>query len=136
MKYFYLSNFVMVSFGIGQLLILLGLITVSVKINWNLYSYIKSNRSSEVLTFILQKLGRVYVVMACSGLLFWVILLMINFKPLAVYMHDLLSIIRRTPSSVLLVWIFRFLGTQIYFASWSYIKKIKYHTLIHLWKVK
>ncbi|VDK81051.1 unnamed protein product [Litomosoides sigmodontis] len=49
-----------------------------------------------------EKLGRVYVVMACSGLLSWIILMMINFKPLAVYMHDLLSVIRRTSSSLLL----------------------------------
>uniref|UniRef100_A0A0R3RVG8 ABC transporter domain-containing protein n=1 Tax=Elaeophora elaphi TaxID=1147741 RepID=A0A0R3RVG8_9BILA len=47
-----------------------------------------------------EKLGRVYVAMACSGLLFWIILMMINFKPLAVYMHDLLSVIRRTPSTL------------------------------------
>ncbi|EJD76542.1 ABC transporter ced-7 [Loa loa] len=47
-----------------------------------------------------EKLGRVYVMMTCSGLLFWIILMMINFKPLAVYIHDLLSVIRRTPSSL------------------------------------
>ncbi|CAG9539480.1 unnamed protein product [Cercopithifilaria johnstoni] len=49
-----------------------------------------------------EKLGRVYVVMACAGFLFWIILMMMNFKPLAVYIHDLLSRIRRTPSSLLL----------------------------------
>ncbi|KAK6112805.1 ABC transporter family protein [Brugia pahangi] len=47
-----------------------------------------------------EKLGRVYVMMFFSGLLFWIILIMMNFKPLTMYMHDLLSIIRRTPSSL------------------------------------
>ncbi|VBB30343.1 unnamed protein product [Acanthocheilonema viteae] len=48
-----------------------------------------------------EKLGRIYAMMACSGFLFWIILMIINFKPLAVYVHDLLSIIRRKPSSLL-----------------------------------
>ncbi|KAM3727280.1 ABC transporter ced-7 [Dirofilaria immitis] len=47
-----------------------------------------------------EKLGRIYFVMACSGFLFWIILIMINFKPVAVYMHGLLSVIRRTTSSL------------------------------------
>uniref|UniRef100_A0A8R1XY06 ABC transporter domain-containing protein n=1 Tax=Onchocerca volvulus TaxID=6282 RepID=A0A8R1XY06_ONCVO len=47
-----------------------------------------------------EKLGRIYILMACSGFLFWIILIIINFKPAAIYMHDLLSVMRRTTSNL------------------------------------
>ncbi|VDN02264.1 unnamed protein product [Thelazia callipaeda] len=49
-----------------------------------------------------ENLGRVYAIMTCSGLLFWIILSMINSRVLRVYMHGLCSVVRKTSSNTLL----------------------------------
>uniref|UniRef100_A0A915PU75 ABC transporter domain-containing protein n=1 Tax=Setaria digitata TaxID=48799 RepID=A0A915PU75_9BILA len=45
-----------------------------------------------------EELGRIYVAMMCSGLLFWIILVLVNMKALAVYMNRLLSVVRMAPN--------------------------------------